>query len=104
MAEEIKEKVVEEVKEKLETILEESKPKIEEAVEVADKAVDKACEKVESLAEKAEDALENLVESRPELAKVVDVVDEVLAGRSCGCMMFGWKISAQKVGKILSKA
>lgn len=104
MAEQVLETVVEEVKDKVESLIEESKPKVEEIVETADQAVDNVCDKVEKASEKVEAALEKLVESRPELAKVVDVIDEALAGRSCGCVLFGWKVSAQKVQKLLSKA
>jgi hypothetical protein len=44
----------------------------------------------------ASDTLNNLVERVPEVAKVVEVVDEALAGSACSCGLFGWKLSMSR--------
>ena len=68
--------------------------------EVAEEVVSKAEDLIESAAKKvddmATDALKDVLERSPEVAKVVGVVDEALAGAACSCGLFGWKLSVSK--------
>lgn len=92
---------MEEVKKEVVETVVEHKDELAKVVDVVDKKVDEVVEKVEEKVEKVQTDIEKLIESTPEVQKIVDVVDDVLVGRSCGCSVFGWKLSAEKVGKTL---
>lgn len=73
---------------------------IDEAAEKVDKALDNACEKTEMA---IVGRLDDIVEKNPQLAKAVDVIDNALMGKTFSCGCFGWKFSAEKIGRTLPK-
>ena len=98
--EEIVEEHKEEIKEMVEAALEEKKEEVKEVVEDAAKKVDEAADKA---CEKVEDAIEKVLEEVPVAAKLVEVVDDALAGVACSCGLLGWELSARKVRRSLAK-
>lgn len=87
------EEIVEQVKEKVENVV----------VEKADVVIDKVEEFAEKIDNQVDAGLKKLDEKAPEVASVVEAVDAALMGKTCSCMVFGWKISASKVALARSK-
>lgn len=74
--------------------------KVEEVLPVVVSSVEDSVKKVDEL---ANDALNKLVERIPQAAKVVEVVDEALAGVACSCGLFGWTLSASRTPRSPAK-
>ena len=92
---------MEAVREEVEKKIEEAAPVIKETLDKIDeegeKQLQEAVSKIEDhVEEKVEEALKKLEESAPEIAKLVDVVDEALVGRSCSVSFFGWVFSVER--------
>jgi vacuolar-type H+-ATPase subunit H len=107
--------VIDEVVTKVEELVPELLNKAEELVpellnkteELVPELLNKAEELVPEIAEKIEDAVKNVddlandalnkfVERIPHGAKLVEVVDDALAGVACSCGLFGWTLSASR--------
>jgi hypothetical protein len=43
-----------------------------------------------------ETIVKTVEEKAPEVANIVKEVEEVLAGKSCSCLVFGWKVVVTK--------
>ena len=43
-----------------------------------------------------ETIVKTVEEKAPEVAKIVKEVEEVLGGKSCSCLVFGWKVVLTK--------
>uniref|UniRef100_A0A6C0JLM7 Uncharacterized protein n=1 Tax=viral metagenome TaxID=1070528 RepID=A0A6C0JLM7_9ZZZZ len=65
-----------------------------EVVEKVEHQIESAVKKVDDM---ASDALKDAVKRVPELANVVEVADEALAGSACSCGLFGWNLSVSKL-------
>ena len=85
--------IVDQVVAKVEEVLPEVVAKVEEVLPEVVAKVEESVKKVDDL---ANDALNKLVERIPEVAKVVEVVDEALAGVACSCGLFGWILSVSR--------
>lgn len=82
------------VEEVLESKKEEIRDKVEEVVQKIDDEADKVAEKIDAV---AEDVIKKVEDVVPGGAKVVEVIDEALAGVGCSCVVLGWTLSARKL-------
>jgi hypothetical protein len=89
----VEELVVPELLSKVEEMAPELASKVEELIPEISEKIEDAVKNVDDL---ANDALNKLVERIPHGAKLVEVVDDALAGVACSCGLFGWTLSASR--------
>lgn len=94
--EEILEKVAEQVEEKKEEI----EQKVDEVADKAEEVVEKVAEEVGKKLEEAAKPLTDLIDKlddNPQIAKALDVIDDVIGdqldGREVSCSCFGWLVA-----------
>ena len=90
---EVLEKVVEQVEEKKEEV----EQKVEEVADKAEEAVEKAADEVAKKLEEAAKPITDIIESNPQVAKAIDMVDDIIGdrldGREISCSCFGWLVA-----------
>lgn len=86
---EVLEKVVEQVEEKKEEI----EQKVDEVADKAEEAIEKVADAVSEKIEEVSKPIADIIESNPQVAKVVDVIEDRLDGREISCSCFGWLVA-----------
>ncbi len=93
---EVLEKVVEQIEEKKEEV----EQKVEEVADKAEEAVEKAADEVGKKLEEAAKPIADLIDKlddNPQVAKAIDMVDDIIGdrldGREISCSCFGWLVA-----------